>query len=101
MDPEDLDHCRVCGASREEWTRAVVTGMLAWDVNFADHFVIFDEDAWVVEHSLECRMSGEMQRGCEWQRSIQAIGDDMRGEPGRWRITGIDSEGLPSLERLP
>jgi hypothetical protein len=63
-----------------------------------DHYVIFTEDNWTVEHSVECRLSGRMHE-CSWFEAIRRITTGW--EPamlGRWRITGI-SEGLPDLER--
>ena len=65
-----------------------------------DHYVIFTKDRWTVEHSVECRLSGRMHE-CEYHVALRKVtGRKPRaGELGRWRITGIDSEGLPDLER--
>jgi Family of unknown function (DUF6085) len=66
-----------------------------------EHWVIFTEDGWTVEHSIECRLSGHMHE-CGWHNAIKAIATEYDPDmAGRWRITGIDSEGLPSLERAP
>ena len=69
--------------------------------NVQDHFVTFTLHNWSIEHSLQCRMTGEMQRGCAYEKAVVLVSD---GGPyddqlGRWRITAIDSEGLPSLEK--
>jgi hypothetical protein len=64
-----------------------------------DHYVIFTEDRWTVEHSVECRISGHMPE-CDYHAAVRLIADEYDPDrAGRWRITGIDSEGLPSLER--
>ena len=66
-----------------------------------DHYVTFTEDRWSVEHSVECRLSGQMSE-CAWHEAVATVAHDMDDpDPdmfGRWRITGI-SEGLPDLER--
>lgn len=71
----------------------------------ADHFVTFDRDGWFVEHSIACRRAGTLGT-CAYNVAIRevAIDFDSEGDPqqlGRWRITNIDSEGIPSLERAP
>ena len=68
--------------------------------NVQDHFVTFTLHNWSIEHSLQCRMDGLMQRGCSFERAIVKVSDGgpYEDQLGRWRITGIDSEGLPSLE---
>lgn len=68
--------------------------------NVTDHFVNFGEDGWSVEHSLQCRMDGQMQRReCPYEHSVIEVGEPEEDMYGRWRIVDIDSEGLPSLER--
>jgi len=70
--------------------------------NDPHHYVCFTEDTWFIEHSLDCRIAGTIGT-CEFNHAIlditaqQAMPDPR--QLGRWRITGIDSEGLPSLER--
>lgn len=66
------------------------------------HFVEFDEDMWMIEHDLECRLAGTLGT-CKYINAIRMIVED--GGPdletmGRWRITDVDDEGLPSLERV-
>lgn len=69
--------------------------------NVADHYVTFDEDGWFIEHSLTCRMAGEMAKGCRYQKAVNEIADpDDADLWGRWRITDVDDMGLPSLERV-
>jgi hypothetical protein len=64
------------------------------------HYVIFTEDGWTVEHSVECRLSGHMPH-CEWLRAVRRVAAEPRAEMmGRWRIDGIDGAGLPSLARI-
>ncbi len=65
----------------------------------ADHYVIFSEDRWIVEHSLACRISGHMAE-CEYHQAIAEVYGH-RLVIGRWRITEIDEMGMPSLERAP
>jgi hypothetical protein len=71
------------------------------------HFVTFTTTGWSVEHSLQCRMDGDMQRGCAFESAIRRVCEPVDFHQrqdhlfGRWRITSIDSEGLPSLERAP
>lgn len=67
-----------------------------------DHWVIFTEDGWSTEHSIECRLSGHMHE-CVYHEAIRRVsGNRDPGEIapmlGRWKITSI-SEGLPGLER--
>lgn len=68
--------------------------------NEPDHYVTFDETGWFIEHSLDCRIAGTIGT-CAHNGAIRAIGEPKFPDHlGRWRITGIDSEGLPSLERV-
>lgn len=63
-----------------------------------DHYVIFTEDRFTVEHSVECKLGGHMHE-CTYHAAIAEAADEPDPEMfGRWRITGI-SEGLPDLER--
>lgn len=92
------DPCPVCGGSGTLPARGEKVGE-----GWADHFVTFDADGWFVEHSLACRLAGTLGT-CGYNRAVREVADD--GPPdeddlGRWRITGIDSEGLPELERAP
>jgi hypothetical protein len=62
-----------------------------------DHHVIFTEDRWTVEHSAECRLSGQMPE-CAYHAAVALVADlPLPNMAGRWRITGIDSSGLPIL----
>ena len=64
-----------------------------------EHYVIFTEDRWTVEHSVECKLGGHMHE-CRYHEAVAGIAEDYDpGMLGRWRITDIDSKGLPSLER--
>jgi hypothetical protein len=63
-----------------------------------DHYVIFTEDRFTVEHSVECKLSGHMHE-CAYHAAVVLITDEYDPDRlGRWRITGI-SDGLPDLER--
>jgi hypothetical protein len=67
-----------------------------------EHYVIFTEDAWATEHSIECRLSGHMHE-CAYHAAIgkvfrRAEAEEIAPMLGRWKITSI-SEGLPGLER--
>lgn len=68
-----------------------------------DHVVIFTEqNGWTLQHSLGCRVNGQMSHCPELLAICKITGDLRRSVPiGQWRITEIDSEGLPSLERVP
>lgn len=68
-----------------------------------DHYVTFDASGWFVEHSIACRQAGTLGT-CAYNAAIREIAIDFDAEgdpeqPGRWKITNIDSEGLPLLER--
>lgn len=69
--------------------------------NDPEHYVCFTEDTWFIEHSLNCRINGTIGT-CEFNHAILNIAEDLPDpeQLGRWRITGIDPEGLPSLERV-
>lgn len=86
---------------KHEWLVVCRTCDAKPDVS--SHYVNFTDDSWSVEHSLQCRMDGEMQRGCAYERAVRLVSDDWMQPPpeqlGRWRITEIDSDGLPALER--
>jgi hypothetical protein len=64
-----------------------------------DHYVTFDEDGWFIEHSVACRVAGTLGT-CDYNKAIRMVADEPDPDDfGRWRITELDSEGLPSLER--
>jgi hypothetical protein len=63
------------------------------------HFVIFTEDRWTIEHSVGCRLGGQMHE-CEYHAAVARIAGEFDPDmAGRWRIDGIDDDGLPSLAR--
>jgi len=64
-----------------------------------DHYVIFTEDRWTIEHSVECRLSGHMHECSEHEAIALTAREYDPGMAGRWRINGIGDDGLPSLER--
>src|ERR1035441_4315558 len=62
-----------------------------------DHYVIFTEDGWTTEHSVECRLSGHMHECTIHSAIAEWAADDPRLH-GRWRI--VSAEGpVPVLER--
>ena len=64
-----------------------------------DHWVIFTEDGWTTEHSVECRLSGQMS-SCAWHEAVRRIAHGFDpGMAGRWLITAIDPNGEPALVR--
>lgn len=69
------------------------------DPNHLDHFVTFTEDRWFIEHSLPCRIAGNMGTCAYHAAIVEVSDDDTDPDLGRWRITEIDTEGLPALER--
>jgi hypothetical protein len=77
-------------------------GLLGWRIveDDPDHFVTFEADGWFIEHTLSCHLAGTLGT-CIYNTVIREVYD---GPPdpadfGRWRITEIDEEGMPSLER--
>jgi hypothetical protein len=70
-----------------------------YDLLGHDHVVIFTEDHWSVEHSVECRLSGHMHE-CDYHGAVARIAAEFDPDmAGRWRIDEIDGEGLPVLSR--
>jgi hypothetical protein len=68
----------------------------------SDHHVIFGDDGWTVEHSVECRLSGSMTGNCAYWTALKHHPVTDWPDPdmaGRWRIDSIDSEGAPMLVR--
>lgn len=68
------------------------------------HYVTFDEYGWFIEHSVACRIAGTIGT-CTYNEAVRGVVEDFdpNEDPdqlGRWRITDIDDEGLPSLERV-
>lgn len=66
-----------------------------------DHFVIFTEDRWTIEHSVECRLGGHMHECADHEavaKIVHGFGPEMLG---RWRIDGVNSDGVPVLVRQP
>jgi hypothetical protein len=64
-----------------------------------DHWVIFTEDGWTTEHSVECRLSGQMS-SCAWHEAVRQIADVFDPDlAGRWLITSIDPNVGPALVR--
>lgn len=61
-----------------------------------DHFARFHPGRFVTEHPPGCDTDGG---GCPYGEAVARVATAGVPEEGRWRITDIDSEGLPSLER--
>jgi hypothetical protein len=66
-----------------------------------DHYVIFTEDGWTTEHSVECRLSGHMHECAYHDAASRFVGrhNIWPAWPGRWLITAIDDNGEPVLVR--
>lgn len=65
------------------------------------HFVTFTPEKWTLEHSMECRLSGEMVGHCRFEAAVQNIAADFEeGLIGRWRLDNIDKD-LPLLVEAP
>lgn len=82
-----------------------VNNLLEWEgwrivEDEPDHFVTFDEQGWFIEHSLDCRITGTIGT-CTYNAAIREVYDEAPhpDDMGRWRITAVDDEGVPSLER--
>lgn len=92
------EHNETLEPHRHEW--AVICLSCDARPNVQDHFAVFTDDRWTVEHSLDCRMNGEMVT-CKYHRAIEALIADWTDPEvrGRWKITDVGSEGLPALER--
>lgn len=66
-----------------------------------DHYVIFTEDRWTVEHSIECRLSGHMPE-CAYHAAVARVAFEFdQGIAGRWRIVSINADGEPELDAGP
>jgi hypothetical protein len=97
----DVPRGQSAEAAKQKIAENLIAAGLRIVKNDPDHYVCFTEDTWFIEHSLDCRINGTIGT-CEFNHAIlditsqQAMPDPR--QLGRWRITGIDSEGLPSLE---
>lgn len=69
----------------------------ALDLLGHDHYVIFTEDRWTVEHSVECKLSGRMHE-CEYHEAIADGAADYHARygNGRWRLL-LDEDGYTEL----
>jgi hypothetical protein len=102
---ERYHYCPTCGGDMTTEPSRVIAEAVAAEREriYAelgnDHYVIFTEDRWTIEHSVECRLSGHMHE-CDWHAAVARITAEFDPDmAGRWRIDGIDSEGLPNLVR--
>lgn len=59
------------------------------------HYAIFLDDTWYSEHSIQCRMAGEIPT-CRFHFAVADLADRMQGQ-GRFRV--IETEGNFHLER--
>jgi hypothetical protein len=65
----------------------------------SDHYAIFTEDRFTVEHSVDCRLSGQMPH-CAWHAAVVRVADEFVPDmAGRWLISAIDGNGEPVLVR--
>lgn len=64
-----------------------------------EHVVEFGPARWGLEHPLSCRVAGSLI-DCPYNTAVGLAGADGISTDtfGRWRVTGIDSDGLPVLE---
>lgn len=63
-----------------------------------EHYVIFTDDGWSTEHSIECRLSGHMHECAHHETIREMVGKYGPYVNGRWKIARITA-GLPVLER--
>lgn len=93
-------HAAVVDARRSLEAAVPAIRQQVYDELGHDHYVIFTEDRWTVEHSVACRLSGRMSE-CEYHAAVDEVfwGAPDPDQLGRWRISGIDSAGMPDLER--
>ena len=57
---------------------------------WSEHFVIFDENGWTVEHPFQCRLSGHMAE-CLYTKAMQHRSPNLHG---RYPITFPNGEIL-------
>lgn len=88
------DLTRVLQGDADE-ARDRLTAAVIGDVGH--HVTFHPEGTWSVEHSTLC---GPRHDDCEYQAAVRRVIGNGTPAEGRWRITDIDSEGLPSLERV-
>jgi len=72
-----------------------------------EHFVVFNADgAWVIEHSLRCRRTGQMTE-CPYIEAVRiSMFRDIDTSPARYRLMGIrdvrsDDESWVNYELVP
>jgi len=59
-----------------------------------DHWVVFTEDGWSTEHSIQCRLSGHMHE-CEYHTAVgRMIAEHGPPPPGRVKILSLTDGGL-------
>lgn len=88
----------LAGWERERWQRIIeAAAKRIYDHLGHDHYVIFTEDGWTTEHSVECRLSGHMHECAVHSAIAEWAADDPRLQ-GRWRIVSADGP-VPVLER--
>lgn len=85
-------------SGRADFLGQAFVALAALMVARPDHFVTFDSSFWTFEHSMECRLGGEMAT-CPYVAAAKDIASNFIPElSGRWRITNHD--GVPALERV-
>ena len=100
--PEDRDEKLIALEDALEALETVRSFFKALEAIEADHFVTFDQNGWFLEHPLACPLDGTLGT-CDYHKAIRKVADAYEEAPDDWdryRITNIDSEGLPSFERV-
>jgi len=95
---EDYVLGALCRSARGDCVLTTVDGVVTLTPTQKDHYVIFNETGWFMEHTAACRVAGALS-DCAFHKSIVEIAEDDPDFYGRWVITGIDEEGLPSMKR--
>jgi hypothetical protein len=64
-----------------------------------DHYARFYDDSWATEHPRDCwAYQSAHGSACAYHTAVRRVIGHGAPIDGRWRITGIDGEGLPTLE---
>jgi hypothetical protein len=98
--PARIDSASGCSCTRDH--KRVVGDLTGSAECEHGHYVTFFDDAFAVEHFRpSCHRATEdvSCASCAYQEAVERVVGHGAPIDGRWRIAGIDSEGLPILQR--